>query len=79
MIEVKGVSYGTAREIARVLGGDVTPAMVRNWATRDGLTAIRVGRAVLYPLAQARLIERDKRLSGRGRPRRLDATTPAAA
>lgn len=79
MITVRGREYGTAAEIAHRLGGDVTVGMVRNWAARDGLEAIRVGRTVYYPLGQAAAIERDKRLTKRGRPRRLDATLPPAA
>jgi hypothetical protein len=69
MIDVDGVEYGRAAEVAARLGGDVTPAMVRNWARRDGLAEHRVGRAVYYPLGQAAMIERDKRRSTRGRPR----------
>ncbi|WKU07996.1 hypothetical protein [Micromonospora sp. HUAS LYJ1] len=79
MILVHGREYGTAEQIATRLGGDVTVAMVRNWAARDGLESIRVGRTVYYPLDQAATIERDKRVTGRGRPRRLDVEAVAAA
>ncbi|WP_420123193.1 hypothetical protein [Nakamurella sp.] len=79
MITVKGQEYGTAQQIAARLGGDVTVAMVRNWAARDGLESIRVGRTVYYPLDQAATIERDKRVGGRGRPRQLDAELSTAA
>lgn len=78
-----GRHWGTAAQIAAALGRDVTIAMVRNWAARDGLEAVRDGRAVYYPLDQAVAIERDKRLSkeetGKGRPRRLDARHALAA
>lgn len=79
MIVVQGREYGTAEQIAARLGGDVTVAMVRNWAQRDGLARHRVGRTVYYPLDQAATIERDKRTSGRGRARRLDAALVPAA
>lgn len=69
MITVDGVAYGRAGEIAARLGTDVTPAMVRNWARRDGLAEHRVGRAVYFRLDQAAELERDKRRSTRGRPR----------
>lgn len=72
MIRVDGQAYGTAAQIARELGRDVTPAMVRNWYRRDGLAGHRIGRTVYHPLHQAAQIERDKRLAGRGRPRQLD-------
>jgi hypothetical protein len=69
VIDVDGVAYGRAAEIAARLGGDVTPAMVRNWARRDGLAEHRVGRNVYFRLDQAAAVERDKRQSTRGRPR----------
>ena len=77
MIRAGGREYGTAAEIAEALGPDVTEAMVRNWARRDGLVRVRMagpdGRPeVRYPLDQAAQIEAAKRKSGRGRPRRLD-------
>lgn len=78
MIQAAGVTYGTARDIARALGPDITPAMVRRWAQRHGLTSTRVGRRVLYPLGDAARIERDVRRSGRGRARRLDIGAVAA-
>lgn len=73
MIIVRGVEYGTAAEVAGELGPDVTPAMVRRWADRDGLPPLRVGRSVFYPFARAAEIERDKHDSPYGRPR-LDST-----
>ncbi|GAB3817717.1 hypothetical protein [Micromonospora zhanjiangensis] len=79
MIMVRGREYGTADQIAAALGTDVTPAMVRNWSQRDGLARHRDGRTVYYDLDQAATIERDKRVSGRGRARRLDATQLTAA
>jgi hypothetical protein len=74
-----GREYGTAAQVAAALGGDVTEGMVRNWARRDGLTSTTVGRTVYYPLDQAAAIERDKRCTPRGRPRRLDAALVGAA
>ena len=74
MIWANGEQWGTAAEIAEALGGDVTPAMVRNWARRDGLPSVRMagdrGPEVRYPLGPAARIEAAKRRSGRGRPRR---------
>ena len=87
MIVVNGDFCGTAEEIARTLsapGSPVTEAMVRNWSARDGLPCVRdrdgLGRPqVRYALTCAARIEADKRSSGRGRKRRLDAMmTPAA-
>lgn len=83
VITVDGRTYGTAAEIAEALGPDITPAAVRKWATRDGLPRTRMRDAngrpeVRYPLAEAAIIERDKRLSTRGRKRKLDAA-PATA
>jgi hypothetical protein len=69
VITLDGRQYGTAAEIAVALGPDVTEAMVRAWARRSTLTAYRVGRTVYYPLDQAATVERDKRLSTRGRKR----------
>ncbi|AVT39621.1 hypothetical protein C6W10_27855 [Plantactinospora sp. BB1] len=57
-------------ELAAILGPDVTEAMLRNCSQRDGLARHRVGGTVYYRLDQAATIERAKRLSGRGRPRR---------
>jgi hypothetical protein len=76
-----GREYGTAAQIAHALGGDVTEAMVRNWARpdREQLARHRVGRTVYYPLDQAATIERDKRRTPRGRPRRLDVALVGAA
>lgn len=78
MITIASIDYGTAAEIAAALGPDVTPAMVRNWASRDGLARYRTGGTVRYRLDQAARIERDKRLASRGRPRPLD-TSPVPA
>jgi hypothetical protein len=78
-----GREWGTAAQLVHRLGGDVTLAMVRNWQRRDGLERYRIGRTVYSPLAQARTIERDKRVqvdeTGRGRPRRLDAALASVA
>lgn len=85
LIRRDGDLWGTATQIAHRLGPDVTTAMIRNWAKRDGLPAARMrdhhGRPqVRYPLNQAADIEAAKYLSGRGRPRRVDAEpTPGAS
>ena len=76
MIRVAAEWWGTAREVAEQLG--VEAAVVRSWARRDGLVAVRsvdgAGRPqVRYPLGQAVVIDRAKRLGQRGRPRRTDA------
>ncbi|TDC81890.1 hypothetical protein E1193_13380 [Micromonospora sp. KC606] len=74
MIYAAGRHWGTDRELAAALGPDVTPAMIRRWRDRDGLTTIE-GRS---PLDEAATIEAAKRRSTRGRPRRLDpAAVPA--
>ncbi len=82
MIVVDGVEYGTAAELVAVLGPDVTERMIRNWANRDGLRKHQLpgpGRGtVVYPLARAAEIEREKRLSRRGRPRALDIPQPVS-
>lgn len=78
MICVHGAEWGTAAELAERLGPDVSAAMVRRWRDRDGLDTQRIGRKVLSPLGQAARIERDKRVSGTGRPRRLDTQAAAA-
>jgi len=76
MIGIDGERYGTAAEIAAALGPDITAAMVRRWADRDGLERVRTpgrGRGeVRYPLREAAIIEAQKRSATRGRPRRLD-------
>jgi hypothetical protein len=70
-----GEEWGTAFEIAAALGADITPKMIRNWATRDGLPTARMPGpghgTVVYPLPAAQEIEQRKRRSGRGRPRTL--------
>lgn len=72
MITVDEVEYASAAEIAHRLGRGVTEDQVRKWAARDGLTAVRTGRGVVYRIDEAEQIECDKRYSTRGRPRRLD-------
>ncbi|MFF3867367.1 hypothetical protein [Micromonospora sp. NPDC001898] len=78
-----GRGYGTAAQLVHRLGSDVTTDMVHNWRKRDGLGRYRIGQEVYSPIDQAATIERDKRLqteeTGRGRPRRLDATLVHAA
>jgi predicted ArsR family transcriptional regulator len=74
MINLDGVRWGTAKEIAVQLGHGVTEAAVRSWAARDGLLAVRVrdgaGRPqVRYPLTEAARIDAAKRRGGRGRLR----------
>lgn len=78
MMRVDGREWGTAAELAARLGPDVTEAMIRRWRDRDGLAEARVGRTVYSPLDQAAQIERDKRVAGHGRPRRLDSVPVAA-
>ncbi|NUT31543.1 MAG: hypothetical protein HOV79_00570 [Hamadaea sp.] len=69
MICIDGVDYASAAEIAEQLGRDVTPDAVRRWADRDGLTARRLGRRVVYRIDEAEHIECDKRYATPGRPR----------
>jgi hypothetical protein len=78
MIRVGGEEWGTAAELAARLGRDITEDMVYRWRERDGLVEIKDGRKAYSPLGQAAIIERDKRLAQRGRPRSLD-TAPVAA
>ncbi|MET7867968.1 hypothetical protein [Micromonospora taraxaci] len=68
MIYAAGRYWGTAAQLAHALGADVTPAMIRRWRDRDGLTTIDG----CSPLDEAATIEARKRRSTRGRPRRLD-------
>uniref|UniRef100_A8M001 Uncharacterized protein n=1 Tax=Salinispora arenicola (strain CNS-205) TaxID=391037 RepID=A8M001_SALAI len=81
LIERDGRHYGTAAQIAHHLGylGDVSEAMVVNWRRRDGLTCYRFARSVYHALDDAATIERNKRLSNRGRARQLDAIPLTAA
>lgn len=74
MIRVDGREWGTPAQLAARLGPDVTPAMIRRWRDRKGLTTT----AGLSPLDEAAAIERDTRTSTRGRPRRLDPAPVAA-
>lgn len=84
-MKIRGRQYGTADELAAELGPDITADMIRRYHERDGLTRVVLpgpGRgSVVFPLDEASAIERDKRLgkrlSGRGRPRRLDSPVPA--
>lgn len=74
MIQVAGEWWATAAEVAGHIGHGLTPAGVRRWAERDGLTAVRLtdghGRPqVRYPLGQAVVIDRAKRQARCGRPR----------
>lgn len=69
MITIDGAEFGSAAEVAAHLGRGVTPAAVRRWADRDGLTTKRAGRRVVYRLDEATTIECDKRYSTHGRPR----------
>jgi hypothetical protein len=79
VITLDGRQWGTRHEIAAALGPDVTPDMVRNWARRDGLTGYLAGGVTYHPLDEAAAIERAKRLTTRGRPRRVDDQSPLAA
>lgn len=79
-----GDLWGTARMIATHLGPDITEAMIRNWAARDGLPAAKMRdrhgrRQTRYPRQTATDIEAAKYLSGRGRKRRLDEPIMVAA
>ena len=80
MTTVNGERWGTAAEIAADLSGGnrVTPGMVRKWAARDGLRSAKDGRTVYYPFGQAARIETAKRLSRRGRRRKLDSALVGA-
>ncbi|NBE80327.1 hypothetical protein [Micromonospora rubida] len=68
MIRIDGREWGTVEQLAERLGPDITPAMVRRWRDRKGLTT----RAGYSPLDEAAAIEHAVRTSPRGRPRRLD-------
>lgn len=72
MINIGGLEWGTAAQIAARLGGDVTEDMVYRWRERDGLNVIKVGRTAYSPMAEAARIERNKRISGKGRRRCVD-------
>jgi uncharacterized protein YmfQ (DUF2313 family) len=79
VIRIAGQEYGTAQQLAQALGPDTTAEMIRNWRRRDGLMSHRVGTVIYSPLAAAAAIERQKRLSTRGRPRSLDVAPGRAA
>ncbi|AYF30620.1 hypothetical protein CSH63_24885 [Micromonospora tulbaghiae] len=85
MIYHHGHEYGTAADIAHRLGPDITPAKVRDWATRatnpDDRLHGRLDRhhipgrgrgTTYYRLDQAATVERMTRTSARGARRRLD-------
>ncbi|MFG3702394.1 hypothetical protein ACGF5C_31605 [Micromonospora sp. NPDC047620] len=65
---INGRQWGTAHQLAAHLGDDITPAMIRRWRDRKGLTTI----AGYSPLDEAAAIEHATRTSTRGRPRQLD-------
>ena len=76
MINVDGVRWGTAAEVAAQLGHGVTEATVRSWTqpSRGGLSSARLrdgaGRPqVRYSLSDAARIGAAKRHGGRGRQR----------
>jgi len=74
MITIDGVEYGQAQEIARRLGPDVTPEMVRAWGRRGKVERKKLDDGtVWYRLDQAATAERNARTSGRGRPRRASS------
>lgn len=89
LMEHEGRLWGSAAQLAHALGnnGDVSEAMVRNYAARDDLTRYRYRRSVFFALDECAPIERAKRLSkeetGRGRSRHappaLDASHALAA
>lgn len=76
--------YGTVQQLAHRLGRDISPAMVRRWRDRKGLT---VTADDFSPLDEASAIEAPIRLGGKGRKRgsrntnarRLDLAAAAAA
>lgn len=75
-IDVRGTWYATAEEIAaditRKRHRRITPAAVRRWADRDGLTRHKVSRRlVVYAVEEAEQIETDKWHARLGRPRIL--------
>jgi hypothetical protein len=76
MITVDGVEYGTADELAAVLGPDVNPDLIRSWARRGRITRHHrpgQGRGTTwYRLDQVTAAELATRNSRRGRPRLLD-------
>lgn len=72
MINIGGLWWGLAEELAAALGEDVTEEMIYRWRDRDGLTVIKIGRTAYSPLAEAARIEAKKGRSRRGRPRTVD-------
>ncbi|MGW4467485.1 hypothetical protein [Micromonospora sp. NPDC004704] len=84
MIWHEGEHWGTAAELAAQPGWSaITPAMLRNWAARDGLRRAKLkdenGRwEIRYPRDQAGRIDALKRRSGKGRGRRLDTVALVA-
>jgi hypothetical protein len=84
LIERGGRHWGIAAQLAHALGnnGDVSEAMVRNYANRDGLTRHRYRRSVYFALDECSGIERAKRVSkeetGKGRPRHAPPALDAA-
>jgi hypothetical protein len=91
VIHLDGRGYGTAAQVAAALGDDITPAKVRDWATRatnprDPLHGMldrhnlpgRGRGTTYYRLDQAATVEHITRTSTRGRRRRLDIAPVAA-
>ncbi len=78
MVTLGQHQYGTADQVAHVLGPDVTPQRIRDWVYRGLLNAIRVPGATYVRLDQAADVERRTRTSTRGRPRGLDTSRSAA-
>lgn len=73
VITLDGRTYGTAAELADALGPDITPQRIRDWARRGLLNPHHApgrGRGTTwYALDQAAAVERETRVSTRGRRR----------
>lgn len=76
MIWVRGVEYGTAAQIADRLR--VTVWTVYKWRKLDGLTTVRLCGKDYSPYLEAAAIDRAKRDTPAGAPRKLDSGMIAA-
>lgn len=77
-LRILGGEYGTAAQFVHRLQPGVTVGMVYRWRDRDGLPTHHLGRTVYSPLDHAAIVERDKRVGGRGRKRRVDTVALVA-
>ncbi len=70
-IELRGRRYVTAGEAVRLISrrGDVTEAMMRQWARRRGIPSIRIPDGVYYPLQDLLAAEAATAASAAGRRR----------